>query len=156
MGGEIPDDRAGGEVFTANITVNFPSVPGLCKVEDVDLFLNIEHDETRDLDVFLDHTDLRSPMFEDICFDDEGVLVTLDDDDPDGNGPIGNAASCAGTGPVGGGDTYTTQSGTGLEDFEGADPRGQWSLVVDDDFQTTFGFGRVVEWKLILDIGKAP
>ena len=106
--------------------------------------------------VALSHLEQRNDMFADVCFDDEDVLVTLDDRDPDGKGPIGNTESCAGAGPVGGGDTYTTQSGTGLADYTGVDPRGQWSLIVDDDFQTTFGFGRVVEWRLILDIGQAP
>jgi len=156
QGGEIPDDRAGGEMFQANISVNFPSLPGQCVIEDVNLFLSIDHDETRDLDVFLDHAGLRPTMFGDICFDDEDILATLDDDDPAGNGPIGNDASCAGAGPAGQGDVYTTQSGTDLDVFDGQDPKGLWSLIVDDDFETTFGFGSVVEWKIILDIGESP
>ncbi len=146
-GGLIPDDRAGGEMFVAAVPVNFPGVPGQCKVEDVDLFLEIEHDVLQDLDVFLDHAQVRSEMFTDICGFEANVLTTLDDD---ALAPI--TTMCP---PIDDGH-YQTESGTGLNRFDGIDPKGPWTLMIDDDFESTIGTGEVVGWKLVLTIGEAP
>jgi len=139
--GDIPDDRAGGAVFTDNLTVNFPAVPGQCLVDDVDLELNIAHDVLQDLDVHLEHLGQRSEMFTDIC----GFAVNLDavlDDDA----ATAISATCP---PVDGG-RYTTESGTGLTAFEGLDAKGVWKLTIDDDFQSGVGIGKVNSWRLQL------
>ena len=60
-------------------------------------------------------------MFTDVCGPDDDFDLTLDDDDPEGNGPVldfGDA--CAGTGPVGAGLTWMTETSSGLNTFDGA------------------------------------
>ncbi len=145
-GGAIPDDRAGGEIFQGNLAAAFPSLPGQCVVEDVNLILNIEHDVLQDLDVFLEHIDTRSEMFTDICGFEENLSATLDDD---------AAAAIQSSCPPNDGGDYTTESGTGLDAFDGMDPKGLWKLTVDDDFESAVGIGRVIDWKLEIDIAPA-
>ncbi|MCB0217174.1 MAG: hypothetical protein KDH92_11090 [Chloroflexi bacterium] len=145
-GGAIPDDRVGGEVFQGNLAAAFPSLPGQCVVADVNLTLNIEHDVLQDLEVYLEHIDTRSEMFSDICGFEADLLATLDDD-----ATRAIQATCP---PVDGG-RYTTESGSGLDAFDGLDPKGLWKLIVDDDFESNVGIGRVIDWQLEIDIAPA-
>ena len=106
---------------------------GSCEVRDVNIELDITHTFSADLDVSLVHAGTSSQLFTDVCGTDDDVLVTLDDDDPAGLGNIGNGLSCAGTGPVGGGQTFTTESGSGLDAFVGETASGVWRLQIVDD-----------------------
>ncbi|MBK7780448.1 MAG: hypothetical protein IPJ58_06585 [Ardenticatenia bacterium] len=139
--GDIPDDRAGAAVFQDNLTVNFPAVPGQCVVDDVNLQLTIQHDVLQDLDVHLEHLDLRSEMFTDICGFAVDLDVVLDDD---------AAAAIQSNCPPNDGGRYTTEDGGGLNAFEGLDAKGVWKLIIDDDFQSGVGIGKVTRWQLEL------
>jgi subtilisin-like proprotein convertase family protein len=143
-GGAIPD--SGGGIFVSSVS---PSFVGDCAVRDVNLSLDISHTFVGDLNVSLLHGGTSSSLFNAVCGADDNIDVTLDDDNPEGRGNIGNAASCAGVGPVGGGNTYASQSGSALDAFNGQSAAGDWTLQIVD----TFGgdTGTVNTWSLEVD-----
>ena len=95
----------------------------------------------QDLDVHLEHLDLRSEMFTDICGFAVDLDVVLDDD---------AAAAIQSNCPPNDGGRYTTEDGGGLNAFEGLDAKGVWKLIIDDDFQSGVGIGKVTRWQLEL------
>jgi hypothetical protein len=143
---DIPDPGT----IVATLGVN---VPGRCVIEDVNLAdLDITHPWAGDLSLVLEHRGTRGEMFSDVCGPDDDFDLTLDDDDPEGNGPVldfGDA--CAGTGPVGAGLTWMTESGTGLNTFDGGKVTGDWLLEITDDFSGDAG--TLNGWTLEIRVG---
>lgn len=121
-------------------TMTAAGAPIGCLVSDVNLFLTLPHSNAGDLSVSLIHAGEISNLFSGICPGSANVITTLDDDAAD---PIGSVCPA-----VGG--TFTTQSGTGLEefaiDFMSDSPNGDWSLLVEDALGG--GTGSLINWSL--------
>jgi hypothetical protein len=135
VGAPIPDGASGSHTLTA------ANVPIGCLVNDVNLFLTLPHGNVGDLSVSLLHAGEISNLFAGICNGSANVITTLDDD---AASPIGSACP-----PVGG--TYTTQSGSGLDefatDFMSDNPNGNWSLLIDDSV-VNGASGTLINWSL--------
>jgi hypothetical protein len=124
-------------------TLQAANVPIGCLVGDVNLFLTLTHSNDADVTVSLDHAGEISQLFSGICSGSANVIATIDDDAPT---PIGSACP-----PVGG--TWTSQSGTGLKefnlDFMSDSPNGDWSLQVDDN-TANGAAGQLLNWELTI------
>jgi len=108
-------------------------VPDSCFVTDVDLVLDVQHAWIADLDVDLVSPGVegvRSRLFDDLCgnFDDMRVLV-----DDDAAAPIGSVCSS----PLVG--TFTSELGIALDAFDGRQAGGDWTLIIEDDFNGSNG-----------------
>jgi hypothetical protein len=130
--------------ITGNTTtfdaVNVPILNQDCVVVDVDVALDISHTWYGDLFVDLSNEDVASSeLFSDICGNFDNMQVTLDDD---AAAPIGSVCAAPLTG------TFTTESGDGLNDFEGTRASGRWRLDIFDDFPTDDG--TLNDWTLRL------
>ena len=124
-------------------TIDAVSVPILnrdCVVVDVDVDLDISHTWYGDLYIDLSSEEVaNSELFTDICGNFDDMLVTLDDD---AARPMGSI--CAS--PLVG--TFTTESGSGLDAFDGTQAAGRWRLDIFDDFPADDG--TLNDWTLRL------
>jgi subtilisin-like proprotein convertase family protein len=117
----IPTTGTAGPMNTALIDVDIPTT---CEITDIDVTLDLNHTWIGDLDV-----DLTSPagtaseMFNAICGNFDDLAAILDDDAAQ---PIGSVCSPLGFA------RYTTQSGFGLDIYDGESPTGTWMLDIND------------------------
>ncbi len=119
-------------------------VPLKCQVDDVNLVLQVNHGFVADLDVDLVSPGLNAVsrrLFDDVCGNADNVNVLLDDD-----ASVAIGAICPPSGVV------TTESGTALDDFEGGQAGGDWTLAIEDDFAGTAGTLQNVELRLKLRV----
>jgi hypothetical protein len=95
-----------------------------CQIVDVNVTLDLNHTWIGDLTVDLTSPEgTQSEMFSGICGNFDNVMAILDDDAAT---PIGSV--CAPLGFA----SYRTESGTGLDIFDGENPGGTWELDIND------------------------
>ncbi len=117
----IPATGTAGMMDTAIATIG---ITANCEVVDVDVTLDLNHTWNADLEV-----DLTSPegtlsrMFDGICGASDNIMTVLDDD---AAAPIGSVC------PPVGFQSYTTESGIGLDIFDGELVGGEWLLDIND------------------------
>jgi subtilisin-like proprotein convertase family protein len=113
-----------------------------CAIADVDLTLDISHTWDADMNVSLTSPEgTDSQMFSGICGASDNVQAILDDDAAT---PIGSVCPPAGFA------RYTTQSGTGLDLFDGEDPAGEWELEIADTVGADAG--TLNDWVLTIEL----
>jgi hypothetical protein len=123
------------------------SLPRFCRVTDVDLQIDIGTLWSSDLDVYLSHDEVvDSELFTDVCGNDDNIQAILDDDAAERIGSV-----C----PVADFNRYATESGAGLNAFDGERGDGDWILRVDDDFGPSIS--TLEDWVLRIETeGVAP
>jgi uncharacterized repeat protein (TIGR01451 family) len=133
----IPNSGTGQLVQTVTVT----GPPADCRVTDVDLRLDLSHSVMSELDVSLSHASATGEMFTDICASAAGFQQILDDD------AATNVTAC--TSLTGAPATRRkTESGTGLNVFNGRPANGVWTLAVLDDFLPGLGSGSINGWSV--------
>ncbi len=136
----IPLTGTAGPMNPAFINV---SIPGTCTIEDIDVTLDLNHTWIGDLDV-----DLTSPegtpseLFNAICGNFDNLMAIVDDDAAT---PIGSVCSPLDF------QRYTTQTGFGLDIFDGEIANGTWQLDIND--LVGGDSGQLNDWEITLQLG---
>jgi hypothetical protein len=111
---------------TLEHAINVSGVPIGCLVGNVSVSMAIAHPNAGELTVSLVHAGEVSQLFAGICPGTANIVTTLDDDAPQTIGSVCPAI----------GNTYATQSGTGLKefnlDFMSDSPNGAWTIRIED------------------------
>ena len=117
----IPAAGTSGMMDTALADVDISSA---CTITDVDVLLNLNHTFLGDLVVSVTSPEgTPSTLFTQICGGNNDIMAIVDDDAPT---PIGSV--CSPLGFV----RYTTESGVGLDLFDGESADGVWLLDIND------------------------
>ena len=117
----IPAAGTSGMMDTALLDVD---IAAACTITDVDVLLNLNHTFLGDLVVSVTSPEgTPSTLFTQICGGNNDIMAIVDDDAAT---PIGSV--CSPLGFV----RYTTQSGVGLDLFDGESAAGIWMLDIND------------------------
>ena len=117
----IPATGTSGMMDTALVDVD---ISAACTILDVDVTLNLNHTFLGDLVVSVTSPEgTPSTLFTQICGGSDDIMAIVDDDAPT---PIGSVCSPLGS------TRYTTQSGVGLDLFDGESAAGVWRLDIND------------------------
>ena len=102
---------------------------------------DLSHSVMSELDVSLSHASATGEMFTDICASAAGFQQILDDDAAT---HVTACTSLSGAPAT----RRKTESGTGLNVFNGRPANGVWTLQVLDDFLPGLGSGSINGWSV--------
>jgi subtilisin-like proprotein convertase family protein len=129
---------------SSGTTDSFLNVGDSGIISDVDIFVNLTHTFTGDLDIFIIHDSVTVHLFDsrggagnnitDVTFDDEAI------------------ATIGVTAPFGPGSFQPTPGA--LTAFDGLDVNGQWQLQIVDNFGGDTGM--LLDWRVIAEVQMGP